>query len=183
MALPGAPDPRMGHLARPAHPAAGPGDLVPDPPPAAGRGGRARDPHLGQGGLAGRHRPGQRDRGVPGDAAAVAAGLVRPAGHGAGPVPVAVAGLPAPLAGRHDHRRAGPDLPGPGHPAGARQGPGRAVRGPGDGPAGVRAVAEGCSPTGPRSWPTGSGSAPAASAPPARAWSCWNWSAGTRSPR
>ncbi len=70
--------------------------------------------------------------GVPGDAAAVAAGLVRPARHRAGPVPVAVAGLPAPLAGRHDHRRAGTDLPGPGHPAGARQGPGRDVRGPGD---------------------------------------------------
>ena len=42
-------------------------------------------------------------------------GLVRPAGHRAGAEPVAVVVLPAPLAGRHDHQRPGPDLPGPGH--------------------------------------------------------------------
>ena len=47
VAVPGPPHPRMDHLARPAHPAPGPGGLVPDPPSAAGRGGGPGHPHLG----------------------------------------------------------------------------------------------------------------------------------------
>ena len=98
---------------------------------------------LGRGGLAGGRGPGQRHHRVAGDAAAGPAGLVRPARLHPGEVAVAVVVLPAPLAARHDHRRARPHVPGPGHPPGAGQGPGRAVRGPGDRPPGLGPVTEG----------------------------------------
>ena len=121
---------------------------------------------------------------VPGHCADHVAGLVHPAGHGPGPVPVAlVVVLPAPLAGGADHRRARPDVPGPGHPAGPRQGPGRAVRGPGDGAAGVGAVAEAVRRPG-----RGTGArVRRALLPgphrPARAGWCWSSSAATPWPR
>ena len=134
---------------------------------------------LGEGRLAGRRGPGQRHRRGAGDAAAGPAGLVRPARHRPGQVAVAVVVLPAPLAARHDHRRARPHVPGPGDPAGAGQGPGRAVRGPGDRPPGVGAVAEAVRRPGRASWRTGSGCCRAGSAPPHPGWRSWNWSAGT----
>ena len=59
---------------------------------------------------------------VPGDTATVAAGLVRPARHGAAALPLAVVVLPAALAGGDDDRRAGPGVPRPGHAPGARPG-------------------------------------------------------------
>ena len=53
---------------------------------------------------------------------------------------VAGLGLPAPLARGDDHRRPGPLLPGPDHPARAGQGHLDPVRRPGSGPAGLRPV-------------------------------------------
>ena len=71
--------------------------------------------------------------------------------------------------------------PGPG--PGARQGPRGPVRRPGGGGPGIRPGARQTSPTGPRTWRTGSARCRAGSAParPAR-WS-WSWSAATRWPR
>src|SRR5215472_11527234 len=76
----------------------------------------ARGAGLASGWVAGCHRRGDQRAWRPGHSADHVAGLVRQAGNGSGPVPVAlVVVLPTPLARGYDNRRARPEVPGPGH--------------------------------------------------------------------
>jgi hypothetical protein len=130
--------------------------------------------------MAGCHRRGdQRRRGADHSADHVA-GLVHPPRHSPGPVPVAlVVELPAALARGHDDRQARPCLPGPGHPAGPGQGPGRSPCGHRDGPLSVRAVPKLFADRA-EELAHGFRAYPAGSVPPARAWWCWSSCAAAR---
>ena len=88
-------------------------------------------------------------------------------------------GLPPQVGRGDDHRRPGPVLPGPDHPARARQGHRHPVRRPGPRPPRLRPVPRPTSPRKLTTWPTGTGRCCAGSALASPGRWCWSSSAAT----
>ena len=105
--------------------------------------------------------------------------VLRPVGERPGPGQLAGLGLPAQVGRGDDHRRPGPVLPGPDHPARAREGHRHPVRRPGPGPARLRPVRGRLRQEGRQPGPRVSGACCAGSAPPGPGRWCWSSSAAT----